>query len=64
MADATKREYKPESFDVIYSRDTILHIPDKLALFKKFYVSISLFSGLLFNRSEICYNLLLLQLLL
>lgn len=39
LADATRREYHPESFDVIYSRDTILHIPDKIALFKKFYVS-------------------------
>lgn len=37
VADATRREYKAETFDVIYSRDTILHIPDKLALFKKFY---------------------------
>lgn len=37
IADATKRDYKPETFDVIYSRDTILHIPDKLALFKQFY---------------------------
>ena len=39
VADATKREYQPEVFDVIYSRDTILHISDKLALFKNFYVS-------------------------
>ena len=39
IADATKREYKPESFDVIYSRDTILHIEDKLSLFKRFFVS-------------------------
>ncbi|KAL4234230.1 hypothetical protein ACF0H5_005881 [Mactra antiquata] len=37
VADATKREYKPETFDVIYSRDTILHIPDKLSLFQKFF---------------------------
>lgn len=37
IADATRREYKPESFDVIYSRDTILHIADKLALFKQFH---------------------------
>ncbi|KAH9488113.1 Phosphoethanolamine N-methyltransferase 3 [Bulinus truncatus] len=37
VADATKREYPAESFDVIYSRDVILHISDKLALFKKFY---------------------------
>jgi len=37
IADATKRDYPAESFDVIYSRDTILHIPDKLSLFKKFH---------------------------
>lgn len=37
IADATKREYTPNSFDLVYSRDTILHISDKLALFKKFY---------------------------
>lgn len=40
IADATKRDYAPQSFDVIYSRDTILHIEDKLSLFKQFYVSV------------------------
>jgi phosphoethanolamine N-methyltransferase len=39
IADATKRDYRPQSFDVVYSRDTILHIEDKLSLFKQFYVS-------------------------
>lgn len=42
VADATKRTFPEDSFDVIYSRDTILHIDDKLALFKRFYVCISL----------------------
>jgi len=37
VADATKRSFPEESFDVIYSRDTILHIDDKLTLFKRFY---------------------------
>ncbi|KAI8790401.1 phosphoethanolamine N-methyltransferase [Biomphalaria glabrata] len=37
VGDATKREYPAESFDVIYSRDVILHIADKLSLFKKLY---------------------------
>ncbi|XP_050397141.2 uncharacterized protein LOC126815505 isoform X2 [Patella vulgata] len=37
IADATKRDYAAESFDVIYSRDTILHINDKLSLFKRFF---------------------------
>ncbi|KAM9377274.1 phosphoethanolamine methyltransferase isoform 2-T2 [Pholidichthys leucotaenia] len=37
VADATKRTFPEGSFDVIYSRDTILHIDDKLALFKRFH---------------------------
>lgn len=37
VADATKREYPPHSFDVVYSRDTILHINDKLGLLKRFF---------------------------
>ncbi|KAJ8014799.1 hypothetical protein DPEC_G00019500 [Dallia pectoralis] len=37
VADATKREFPQDSFDVVYSRDTILHIGDKLALFKRFH---------------------------
>jgi len=37
ICDATKKEFNKETFDVIYSRDTILHIEDKLALFKRFY---------------------------
>lgn len=36
IADVTKRSYTEESFDVVYSRDTILHIKDKEALFEKF----------------------------
>lgn len=37
VADCTKKTYPDNSFDVIYSRDTILHIQDKPALFKTFY---------------------------
>ncbi|KAJ8406010.1 hypothetical protein AAFF_G00308980 [Aldrovandia affinis] len=37
VGDATKSVFKEGSFDVIYSRDTILHIADKLQLFKSFY---------------------------
>jgi len=36
VADATKREFEENSYDVVYSRDTILHIEDKLSLFKNF----------------------------
>ncbi|KAM7267060.1 hypothetical protein ACFE04_009226 [Oxalis oulophora] len=37
VADCTTKEYPDETFDVIYSRDTILHIQDKPSLFKTFY---------------------------
>eukprot|EP00051_Salpingoeca_urceolata_P020647 m.312398 g.312398 ORF g.312398 m.312398 type:complete len:435 (+) comp19658_c3_seq1:174-1478(+) len=37
VADVTKQDYGAGSFDVIYSRDTILHITDKPALFRKFF---------------------------
>ncbi|XP_011608844.2 phosphoethanolamine N-methyltransferase 3-like isoform X1 [Takifugu rubripes] len=37
VADATKRMFPDCSFDVIYSRDTILHIDNKPALFKRFH---------------------------
>lgn len=37
VADCTKKTYPENSFDVIYSRDTILHIQDKPALFRSFY---------------------------
>ena len=41
VCDATKCKYAAETFEVIYSRDTILHIDDKKDLFTKFLVSIS-----------------------
>merc|ERR1712226_1085592 len=34
--DATKQTYEEGSFDVIYSRDTILHIQNKQSLFSSF----------------------------
>lgn len=37
VADCTTKTYPDNTFDVIYSRDTILHIQDKPALFKSFY---------------------------
>ncbi|GAB2270235.1 hypothetical protein Dimus_005139 [Dionaea muscipula] len=37
VADCTKKQYPDNVFDVIYSRDTILHIQDKSALFQSFY---------------------------
>ena len=36
VEDATLVEFPEATFDVIYSRDTILHIADKFALFKQF----------------------------
>ena len=35
VADCTKVEYEPGSFDAVYSRDTLLHIQDKPALLAK-----------------------------
>jgi len=37
IADITKAEFEDESFDVIYSRDTLLHIGDKEGLFVNFF---------------------------
>ncbi|XP_074583787.1 phosphoethanolamine N-methyltransferase 2-like isoform X1 [Curcuma longa] len=37
VADCTKKSYPDNTFDVIYSRDTILHIQDKASLFKSFF---------------------------
>ncbi|KAJ4848380.1 Glycylpeptide N-tetradecanoyltransferase 2 [Turnera subulata] len=37
VADCTKKTYPDNTFDVIYSRDTILHIHDKPALFRSFF---------------------------
>ncbi|KAF7848774.1 hypothetical protein BT93_L1575 [Corymbia citriodora subsp. variegata] len=37
VADCTKKSYPDNTLDVIYSRDTILHIQDKPALFKSFF---------------------------
>eukprot|EP00244_Chara_vulgaris_P000034 TRINITY_DN1003_c0_g1_i4.p1 TRINITY_DN1003_c0_g1~~TRINITY_DN1003_c0_g1_i4.p1 ORF type:complete len:530 (-),score=125.00 TRINITY_DN1003_c0_g1_i4:1398-2912(-) len=36
VADCTTREFTEDHFDVIYSRDCILHIQDKPALFRSF----------------------------
>jgi len=47
VCDATKCKYGAETFDVIYSRDTILHIADKRDLFAKFLVSMFIFTQLL-----------------
>ncbi|XP_038981722.1 phosphoethanolamine N-methyltransferase 1-like [Phoenix dactylifera] len=37
VADCTKKIYPDDTFDVIYSRDTILHIQDKPMLFRSFF---------------------------
>jgi phosphoethanolamine N-methyltransferase len=46
MADVTKQDFEENSFDVIYSRDTILHIVDKDALFSKFFVRFTILGDL------------------
>lgn len=35
IADIMTCDLRPNFYDVIYSRDTILHIEDKLTLFKR-----------------------------
>lgn len=37
IGDVMQHEYDANSFDVVYSRDTILHITDKKALFARLY---------------------------
>jgi len=37
VSDCTLRDFPESSYDLIYSRDTILHIQDKPALFRNFY---------------------------
>ncbi|CAF2091964.1 unnamed protein product [Rotaria magnacalcarata] len=37
IGDVMCHEFQPNSFDVIYSRDTILHISDKKTLFSRLY---------------------------
>ena len=37
VEDATLMDYPSQFYDMVYSRDTILHIKDKKSLFKKFY---------------------------
>eukprot|EP00877_Chromochloris_zofingiensis_P011556 jgi/Chrzof1/6654/Cz19g04140.t1 len=36
VADAMSRDFAPGSFDVIYSRDALLHVHDKATLFNRF----------------------------
>ena len=38
LCDALTADYAAEAFDIIYSRDTILHIKDKELLFNNFLV--------------------------
>merc|ERR1712062_403218 len=40
VEDATLMDYPEQFYDMVYSRDTILHIEDKLSLFKMFYKSL------------------------
>jgi len=37
IADITQFDFEPHTFDVVYSRDCIIHIPDKSALFVKIF---------------------------
>ena len=35
MSDATRRDFPPCTFDAVYSRDALLHVNDKAALFAR-----------------------------
>ena len=35
MGDVTEAGYEAGSFDLVYSRDTVLHIADKAALYRR-----------------------------
>lgn len=37
VSDATKREFPDQTFDAIFSRDSLVHVEDKTALFKKLF---------------------------
>jgi 2-polyprenyl-3-methyl-5-hydroxy-6-metoxy-1,4-benzoquinol methylase len=39
IGDVTRRNYKPNSFDVIYSKEVFLHVADQQSLIKSCYVS-------------------------
>ena len=38
IGDVMQHEFEANSFDLVYSRDTILHITDKKSLFARLYV--------------------------
>ena len=50
ISDITTCELADESFDVVYSRDTILHIHDKPALFRKYAEQQYLFQGVVHSE--------------
>ena len=37
ICDAGAKQFEPASFDVIFSRDTLLHVEDKMSLFANFF---------------------------
>jgi hypothetical protein len=39
--DATSADFGPHKFDVMYSRDAIMHIADKTGLYSKVFVRYS-----------------------
>lgn len=56
MSDITKKTFEPGTFDVIYSRDSILHIGDKEELFANCFVrahSLSLRKNVIENTFSI-----------
>ena len=60
IGDCTKHEFPAEYFDVIYSRDTLLHIQDKKSLFNRFKVRLLIVGQL--NSSKLSTNWCLINL--
>ncbi|XP_065185080.1 uncharacterized protein LOC135815684 isoform X2 [Sycon ciliatum] len=54
VSDITKRQFPDESFDVIYSRDTLQYVPGKAEVIKKFFRWLKPGGRILI--SELCYG--------
>jgi len=53
IGDVMHHDFEANSFDVVYSRDTILHITDKMSLFSRLYVRLIVFRNYLFYSFQL-----------
>lgn len=47
IGDIIHHDFEANSVDVVYSRDTILHITDKMTLFSRLFVRLIFFSEMI-----------------